>query len=115
MLFLWVLTLSVFSLTSCSNSSTEDFVDTDITKNATYKGAIKTIIDTNCVNCHANPPRNGAQFPMTTYEELVAAANTFPIIARMTNASNPMPPSGLLPAPTVELVNKWITNGFPEE
>ena len=106
--------LGLFSMMSCSNSSTDDLIDPIDTTNITYTGNIKTIIDTNCVNCHGNPLQNNAPFPITTYDELVTAINTTPVISRMTNASNPMPPSGVLPSTTVALINQWIMNDFPE-
>lgn len=99
---------------SCSNNSEDDLTDIPDTDAVTYTANIKTLIDDNCVGCHGNPLANGAPFPMTNYDELVEAAKNKNIIGRMSSTSNPMPPSGTLPSSTVDLVKKWIEDGFPE-
>ncbi len=36
------------------------------------------------------------------------------ILSGMTNAGAPMPPTGLLPDPSIQLVNAWIVMGTPQ-
>ena len=36
----------------------------------TYDGAVKAIIDGQCLACHIDPPVNGAPFPLTNYDQV---------------------------------------------
>jgi len=101
--------LLLYIFTSCSSSNDDDMNPlTDIT----YNGAIKTIIDSNCLICHSNPPVNGAPMPLTTYENVREAIENRNLIGRVENGT--MPPSGNLSAAQVQAIKDWQTEGFIE-
>ena len=113
------LTLSVLS---CANDSEDDLVDVvDNPGNnpdgsqVTYVDNIEPIIQSSCTGCHANPPRNGAPFPLINFSQVSQRAGG--ILNRMSRQSGTpgaMPPSGRLPQSTRDLVDEWIKAGTPE-
>ena len=50
---------------SCTSDS-DDGMNDPPAKNVTYTDTIKVIIDNNCLNCHVDPPVNGASMPLIT-------------------------------------------------
>ena len=79
----------------------------------TYDTYVKTIIDTHCISCHASG--GVANFlPLVTYDEVRNSAENGTLIPRMNDAASPMPQSGLLPAETRAIIDKWRTDGFLE-
>ncbi len=83
--------------------------------NITYVNTIKAIVDSNCISCHANPPRNGAPFSLVTFSQVSARANgILNAISRQSGAAAAMPPSGRLPQSTIDAFEEWITNETPE-
>lgn len=84
-----------------------------VTGRVTYERDIKPIIFNNCLTCHsAVNPRNG--LILETYEQVRNSAQNGTLIARMNDAANPMPQSGLVPANQRALLDKWRTDGFPQ-
>jgi mono/diheme cytochrome c family protein len=66
------------------------------------------VFQASCVSCHrASNARGGLD--ITDPAEARQYANT--ILSRMKNSSRPMPPSGLLPADRVRIVEGWVANG----
>jgi mono/diheme cytochrome c family protein len=61
-----------------------------------------------CLGCHNNNNMSGA-LNLQSYDAAVAKAAT--ISARINDAANPMPPSGLLRQNDRDLVQSWIDNG----
>ena len=108
-----LLILSTFLLfyifTSCTSSSDDD-MDPPNSNDITYASTIKAIIDSNCLNCHTNPPTNGAPMPLTTYENVREAVENRNLIGRVEDGT--MPPSGNLTAAQVQAIKDWQTDGF---
>lgn len=80
----------------------------------TYDNDIRTIVQSNCVICHADPPLNGAPMTLNSYDALRNAVEIRPILIRINSISNPMPPTGLLPDAPRDLIQAWVDQGFLE-
>lgn len=121
----WFLILIMLAaLTGCTNDSESDLLeianpDPDPEPVAlTYNGRIKAIIDRQCVGCHADPPRNGAPFPLANYDQVsvrVDNGSLLEAIVKLTGESGAMPPSGRMPQNTIDLIDQWIDEGALEE
>jgi hypothetical protein len=106
----------IIILTSCSNNSTSDLIDTTIVENPTYTENIKPIIESNCLGCHSDPTNFGALMPLTTYSSVKEYVQNGKIIDRISRTDNTlMPLNGTrLPQPTINLIIKWRDQGFQE-
>jgi hypothetical protein len=76
---------------------------------------LATLLVDHCTSCHTPPDGT----PLT-YEALTAPSSKDPTktlatvaLERMKNATRPMPPSGLLPAATVSVLEGWEKSGMP--
>lgn len=97
---------------SCTSDS-DDGMNDPPAKNVTYTETIKVIIDNNCLNCHVDPPVNGASMPLITLGNVRDAVLNRGLIGRVENGS--MPPVGeVLTATEVQAIKDWQTGGFQE-
>ncbi len=107
-----------FLFTSCTNDSTADLSGNINANDATYTLNIKSIIDNNCIMCHAATPINGAPMPLTTYEQVKDAMQNRPLVDRISKAqgeSGMMPNGGTrLPQASINLIIKWQEDGLQE-
>ena len=81
---------------------------------------IATILATNCLGCHSNPPVGGAPNPLVTYADLTATSSNGGTMAdrsiiRMKDATAPMPPA---PSPAVSAADiaafeAWVDGCMP--
>lgn len=116
-----LLPLCAFTLfiTSCSNNSTDDLVgptlNLDLVK---YNQNVKSIIDANCIVCHAATPVNGAPMPLVTYEQVKDAVLTRGLINRISrqNGEGGLMPNGgpRMPQATIDVIVQWEANGLLE-
>jgi len=115
--------LFAFGIWSCTNDSEADLVEIEQEQGAddqsnngvTYENTIKAIMQSSCVGCHDNPPRNGAPFALLTYQQVSARANNIlSAMSRQNGATAAMPPSGRLPQNTINKIQEWIDNGILE-
>ncbi len=83
---------------------------------------VQSILRARCVSCHSNPPIAGAPMPLVAYADLMAPARSDPTssvarvaLARMQDATRPMPPAPAMRATAAEIgiVSDWITAGSP--
>ena len=123
-----VLVLALLLLASCSSSDTSEGVmeprnnsqnpgddsPTPNTGSVTYTDDIRLVMQSNCTSCHSNPPTQNAPMPLTTLSEVMSAINSRGLLSRINSTSNPMPPTGRLPAATRQLIADWADLGFPE-
>ena len=69
-----------------------------------------------CASCHGSPPQ-AAPMSLTSRAQLLVMAGTVTeaqrCLIRMTDASAPMPPTGLLSAGEVTVLQSWISAGYP--
>ena len=104
-------------LLSCNNDSSSDLITpTNNTVTIKYSSDIASIINGNCLNCHASPPSNGAPMQLTTYNDVKNAILTGSLIDRVSRAQGSggmMPQAGMrLPQATIDKIIKWQTDGF---
>lgn len=79
----------------------------------TYDNTVRNILDNACVECHNSVEATaGIQLQNFTLASEVAASGR--MLARMTDTSNPMPPSGNLPDAIIEDIVNWIEDGLLE-
>ncbi len=84
-----------------------------VDRTVTYTQDIQPIMFNNCLTCHSSVnPRNG--LILETYSQVKNSAQNGTLIARMNDAANPMPQSGLLTADKRALVDKWKADGYLE-
>lgn len=111
---------------SCSNNNSDDLqdapepedpidnpIDNPNSALITYNDDVKSIIDGTCIRCHGTTLTNGAPFSITTFDE--AKTNIDIITSRINNASNPMPPTGLMSQSNRDIIAQWQTDGLLEE
>ncbi len=97
---------------SCTSDS-DDGMNDPPAKNVTYTATIKVIIDDKCLNCHVDPPLNGASMPLISLGNVRDAVLSRGLIDRVESGS--MPPVGdLLNAIEVQALKDWQTGGFQE-
>ncbi|WP_062059041.1 hypothetical protein [Aquimarina longa] len=122
-LLLLLITILSFSCSSGDDGAgTEDSKPNPTTnpnpnKTTTYDADVKTIIDTNCIQCHSNPPTQGAPMSLTNYQEVITAINgKRDVVGRMeTTGRNVMPPNNRLPQETIDVMLDWVADGFKEK
>ena len=106
-------------LFSCSNDNPDTLMEDMPNENAiTYQQNVKSIIDNNCISCHAATPRNGAPMPLITYDQVKNAIQNRGLLNRISlNNGNSllMPQSGRLPQATIDIVAKWQNDGFLQQ
>jgi len=106
--------LGFFLSVSCANDSEEDLISFGGNPNGTvtFQADIRPIFQNACNECHSNPPRNGAPQPLVTLEEIRTNVENRNLLDRINSLSAPMPPSGLLPENTRQLIQAWVDGGF---
>jgi uncharacterized membrane protein len=109
-------TISILS--SCTTDSLSDLTTVEEIEIVTYTENIKSIIDNNCIICHASTPVNGAPMSLTTYEnvkEAVLNRGLLDRISRPEGESGAMPFGGpRLPQTDINIIIQWNTNGLIE-
>lgn len=108
----------IFVLYSCANDSEEDLIDQmPMPQLITYNDNIKAIIDNNCINCHSDPPVNGAPYSLMDYNAV--KNNVASIINRISlqqGQGGLMPLGGArLPQNIIDEVVQWQTDGLFEQ
>lgn len=112
------------SLTSifmaCSNDNSDTLMDNSPTVSvATYKQNVKSIIDNNCISCHATVPLNGAPMSLVTYDQVKNAIQNRGLGNRISlnNGNSLLMPQGgpRLPQATIDIVIKWQQDGLLEQ
>lgn len=84
-----------------------------ITRIVTYDSEVQTIMFNRCVTCHGgSAPQSGLD--LSTYQNTRWSAEMGSLIQRMNNATNPMPPNGLVSPELRLIMDKWVSDGFPE-
>jgi len=117
---LYLMALFLFiGITACSNDSEDDLIDQMQNPDPiTYTDDVKTIIDNNCLNCHSDPPTNGAPIALVSYLQVRNSAENGSLINRIerqVGESGAMPLGGpRLPQTLIDIVVQWEADGFVE-
>ena len=116
--YLSILAIPFVLLTSCSNDSEADLIESQNLNTVTYTNFAKSIIDNNCLSCHGATPSNGAPMSLNSYslvKDAVINRGLLDRISRTQGASGMMPSGGTrLPQTTINSMNKWQTDGLLE-
>ncbi|OEK07711.1 hypothetical protein A8C32_16795 [Flavivirga aquatica] len=105
---------------NCSSSSTFDVTalpdpDPDpapVVTTITYDANIKSIMSNSCTGCHGDPLTNGAPFPLLTFNQVKDRIDRS--IARINDATSPMPPRGQISSDLRSQMQKWKDDGLLE-
>ncbi len=113
-----VFVLGTVLVSSCTNDSSDDLSGIDGLDEVTYTNTVKSIIDNNCIMCHAATPVNGAPMSLTTYENVKQAVlerGLLNRISRPQGAEGMMPNGGTrLPQAVIDQVSAWANQGLIE-
>jgi uncharacterized membrane protein len=116
--YLSILAIPFVLLTSCSNDSEVDLIESQNLNTVTYTNFAKSIIDNNCLSCHGATPSNGAPMSLNSYslvKDAVINRGLLDRISRVQGASGMMPNGGTrLPQTTINSMNEWQTDGLLE-
>ena len=116
--YLSILAIPFVLLTSCSNDSEADLIESQNLNTVTYTNFAKSIIDNNCLSCHGATPSNGAPMSLNSYslvKDAVINRGLLDRISRVQGASGMMPNGGTrLPQTTINSMNEWQTDGLLE-
>ncbi|MFZ4671115.1 MAG: hypothetical protein ACOYLT_03780 [Flavobacterium sp.] len=96
---------------SCDSTTYEEI--SGEVENPTYSKNIKPIIENNCLSCHSAA---AAEYPtMETYAQVRDAAENGNMICRIDDQScgAVMPQSGRMPQTRIDIIKKWVVNGYP--
>lgn len=81
---------------------------------------VAQVLQASCTSCHSDPPLPPAPMPLVTYAQLTAPSARYPgqsyaqrSLARMQDASLPMPPGGGASAAAVATLQAWVSAGTP--
>lgn len=81
---------------------------------------VAKVVSDSCASCHGAKPTGGATTSLVTREGFTAPSTVDPqqtvgqlSVARMRDAKDPMPKSGLLPEADVAIVDTWVKAGMP--
>ncbi|NND52272.1 MAG: hypothetical protein HKN54_07690 [Flavobacteriaceae bacterium] len=105
-------------LLGCTNASEEDLIDQppQLPDPVTYVDHVKPIIDANCLNCHSDPPQNGAPSSLVDYGDVTNGyinGNLLNRISGQPGDTGFMPEGGnRLPQLSIDIIEKWETDGF---
>lgn len=107
-----IIILLLFS--SCTTAILDEGEVEPINETITYEGHVKNIITNYCITCHGTVAPS-ADLDLSTYNALKNATENGNLIQRVNDVANPMPPNGLMPAQTREILNKWVIDGYLEQ
>jgi len=112
------LLLGTVIVSSCTNDSSADLSGISDLDEVTYTNTVKSIIDNNCIMCHAATPINGAPMSLTTYENVKQAVQNRGLLDRISRAQGEpgmMPNGGTrLPQALIDKVFAWSAQGLQE-
>lgn len=100
-------------LESCTKAIIDEGDTMPIEGIVKYNPDVQTIMFNHCVTCHGGAAPNGG-FTLTSYEDVRFYAESGNLVERMNSTANPMPPSGLLTPNDLQIIDKWVTDGFLE-
>jgi uncharacterized membrane protein len=119
----FALLLTTSFLMACSNDNPDSLMEniptppTSETK-ITYQQNVKSIIDNNCISCHAATPRNGTSLSLVTYAQVKNAIQNRGLLSRISlnNGNSSLTPQGgpRLPQATIDIVARWEQDGLLE-
>ena len=105
----------IASLYSCESTTYESLEEpTVIVDKVTYTANVKSIIDQNCIGCHAS---GGSLIPLETYSDVKEALlnkNLLDRIQRQNGMPGQMPKAGRMSQDKINTILQWNTDGLLE-
>jgi len=111
--------ITIILIIGCSNSTLDDLVaeEEPLPEVVTYV-EVKPIIENKCLNCHSNPPQNGAPMSLEIYDKVKEAVLNRDLLHRINKNQNEdglMPLGGpRLSQSSIDLIFKWEEDGLLE-
>ena len=103
------------SFYSCESRTYEDLQEpTVIVDKVTYTANVKSIIDANCIACHAS---GSGLRPLETYTQVKDATLNTDLLERIQKQNGTpgqMPKSGRMPQDKINTILQWNTDGLLE-
>jgi predicted CXXCH cytochrome family protein len=103
-------------IVSCESNTIQDV--SGIVLNPTYNANIKQVIDAQCASCH-NPNGSQNNSVLDNYADLNLACQTDingngTVLCKIEGSCGSiMPQSGKMPQATIDMINRWVTNNYP--
>ena len=111
------LAVLVTAFYSCDSHTYDEIEEKQvIVGDITYDANVKSIINSNCVSCHAVGQVAGYT-PLTTYEEVKDAIETTDLLDRIQRENSEagiMPQTGRMPQSKIDVILQWSEDGFLE-
>ncbi len=105
------LSLSIL-LISCKTTK-EEVPTPVVAEKIVYTSDVENIMYNYCTSCHGgNAP--SAYVSLSTYDDVKHHAKDGNLISRMNDASNPMPPNGMLSETIRKKLDDWAASGYLE-
>lgn len=106
-IFLILISVSFFA--SCESNTVQEL--SVVSTSPTYGTNIKPVVTASCIECHSS----GYQFPnLETYDQVVEATKNGNLLCRINGTCGSiMPASGKLPQATIDMIQLWKTNNYP--
>lgn len=107
----------ILSLYGCESNTYESLQETPpvIVGKVTYSANVKTIIDANCIACHAT---GGSLIPLETYADVKDALQNKNLLGRIqlqNGTAGQMPKAGRMPQDKINTILQWNTDGLLEK
>nr|WP_315151702.1 cytochrome c [uncultured Flavobacterium sp.] len=117
-LFIVLLFSSIF--VGCTDDNPSTLMDNPpVVGTTTYNQNVKSIIDNNCVVCHAAVPKNGAPMSLVTYDQVKQAIMSRGLLTRISleNGNSSLMPNGgpRMSQATIDIIVKWEKDGLLEK
>jgi len=110
----FILILCMFGFTSCERNSLSELTpELEEVNVVTYENTARAILDSACVECH-NINEQTAGVRLDVFDFAFIEADNGRMLARMTDPTNPMPPSGNLPDNLIQGIIDWVDDGILE-
>lgn len=96
---------------SCQSNTYEEITGTE---NPTYTKNIAPLVQANCISCHNNTPST-LSVSLETYSDVKFYIQSGTLLCRIENvcgAAGVMPPTGKMPQTSIDLIKKWVANGY---
>jgi len=106
---IFLLVSGVAFLTSCESNTTQEL--SPVISNPTYAKNVGPVISASCTSCHSG----GDQFPdLENYDQVKEATDNGRLLCKINGAcGSVMPTSGKLPQATIDMIQLWATNNYP--
>ena len=84
-----------------------------LTRIVIYDPEVAEIIQTNCLECHSGDSPS-ASLDLSNYPNVVQVMENGEMWNRLNSSDVPMPPIGNLSPSVIQIIEKWSSDGYPE-